>query len=194
MAAGKIKYQVLVAGGNDKICEFISQLLPRNDYAPVLRAATVGETRRMAQEGTVDLVILNTPLGEEFGSQLAMDLADGNVGVLLLVQADVYDQVCFQVEDSGVFTLPKPMSRQSFYSAVKVLTVLRAKLLQMERRNQALQEKMMDIRVVNRAKWLLIERRSMTESEAHYYIEKQAMDTRLSRREVAEGIIRTYEG
>ena len=52
---------------------------------------------------------------------------------------------------------------------------------------------MEDIRVVNRAKWLLIEHLSMTEQDAHYYIEKQAMDTRLSRREVAEHIIRTYD-
>ena len=32
----------------------------------------------------------------------------------------------------------------------------------------------------------------MTEAEAHRYIEKQAMDLRLSRKEVAENIIHTY--
>ena len=193
MAAGKMIYRVLVAGGNDKICEFISQLLPRNDYEPLLRADSVGETRRMMMETNVDLVILNAPLKDEFGTQLAMDLAEDNVGVLLLVPGDTYDQVCFRVEDCGVVTRPKPMSRQSFYSAIKVLTALRAKLLQMNRKNQALQEKMMDIRAVNRAKWLLIERCRMTENDAHHYIEKQAMDTRLSRREIAENIIRTYD-
>ena len=52
---------------------------------------------------------------------------------------------------------------------------------------------MADIRTVNRAKWLLIENLGMTEKDAHYYIEKQAMDTRMSRREVAVGIIRTYD-
>ena len=63
----------------------------------------------------------------------------------------------------------------------------------MEKKNQALQEKMQDIRTVNRAKWLLIERHRMTEEDAHYFIEKQAMDMRLSRREVAENIIRSYD-
>ena len=33
----------------------------------------------------------------------------------------------------------------------------------------------------------------MTEPQAHRYIEKQAMDLRITRREVAEGIISTYE-
>ena len=45
-----------------------------------------------------------------------------------------------------------------------------------------------------RAKWLLIERRGMTEAEAHRYIEKEAMDTRLPKREVARDILRTFEG
>ena len=53
-------------------------------------------------------------------------------------------------------------------------------------------EKMLEIRTVNRAKWLLIDQFKMTESDAHRYIEKQAMDACISRREVAENIIKTY--
>lgn len=193
MAMGKNKYRVLVAGGNDKVCESISELLPKSDYESVLRAVTAGETRRMLLDTDVDIVILNAPLKDEFGTQLAIDLSEDNVSVLLLVPGDVYEQVAYRVEDYGVVTLQKPMSRQSLYSAIKILTALRAKLLRMDRKNQALQEKMMDIRFVNRAKWLLIEHANMTESDAHYYIEKQAMDRRLSRREVAQSIIRTYD-
>ena len=55
------------------------------------------------------------------------------------------------------------------------------------------EEKIDEIRLVNRAKWLLIECLSMTEADAHRYIEKQAMDLRLSKREVAENIIKTYK-
>ena len=50
-----------------------------------------------------------------------------------------------------------------------------------------------EIRVVNRAKWVLIEYLHMNEAQAHRYIEKQAMDMRLTRREVAESLIKTYE-
>lgn len=193
MAAGKNIYRVLVVGANDKICDFISEMLPRSGYEPLIRADNAGAARRMVLETRIDLAILNTPLREEFGTQLALDLADSNIGVLMLVPTDVYDQICYKVEDEGVLTLPKPMSRQSFYSAIKLLTAMRGKLMKLDKKNQVLQEKMQDIRSVNRAKWLLIERHHMTESEAHYYIEKQAMDTRLSRREVAENIIRTYD-
>ncbi len=193
MATEKRKYRVLVADSGDKIYDYISQSLPRSDYDPILRAGDAGEARRMLLNAPVDIVIINTPLKDDFGTELALDLADGSAGVLLLVKNELYDQICYKVEDSGVLTLGKPTSRQGFYSAVKLLTAMTARLSKLEKANHTLQEKMADIRVVNRAKWLLIEHHHMKEQDAHYFIEKQAMDTRLSRREVAENIIRSYD-
>ncbi len=193
MAAVKRKARVLVAGSGDKVFAFISELLPSSGFEPMIRAGDAGEVRRLLLDSPVDIVIINTPLSDEFGVELALDLAEGATGVLLLVKNELYDQVCYKVEDSGVLTLGKPMSRQGFYSAVKLLCAMTARLSKMEKVNRTLQEKMADIRVVNRAKWLLIEHHHMKEQDAHYFIERQAMDTRLSRREVAENIIRTYD-
>ena len=193
MAAGKTKYRVLVAGGNEKLCELLSEILPKNEYAFLPPAKTAGEVRRLTMDRSVDLVILNAPLKDEFGIQLAQDLAENNMGVLLLTGSDVFEQVSYRVEQSGVITLAKPTTKQSLYIALRALTALRSKLLQMEQKTKALQQKMADIHTVNHAKWLLIQHDNMTENEAHRFIEKQAMDMRLFRREVAESIIRTYD-
>lgn len=193
MATGKMKYRVLVVGSGDKIFDYISDMLPKSGYEPLMRANDAGEARRLLLDTPADIVIINTPLTDEFGTELALDLAESPMGVMLLVKSELYDQVCYKVEDSGVLTLGKPMTRQGFYSAVKLLTAMSARLMKMEKKNRSLQEKMADIRVVNRAKWLLIERHRMTEEDAHYFIEKQSMDMRLSRREVAENIIRSYD-
>lgn len=193
MAAGKTKYRVLVAGGNEKLCELLSEILPKNEYAFLPPAKTAGEVRRLTMDRSVDLVILNAPLKDEFGIQLAQDLAENNMGVLLLIGSDVFEQVSYRVEQSGVITLAKPTTKQSLYIALRALTALRSKLLQMEQKTKALQQKVADIHTVNHAKWLLIQHDNMTENEAHRFIEKQAMDMRLSRREVAESIIRTYD-
>ena len=193
MAAGKTKYRVLVAGGNEKLCDLISEILPKNEYEFLLPAKTAGEVRRLTMDRSVDLVILNAPLKDEFGIQLAQDLAENNMGVLLLTGSDVSEQVSYRVEQSGVITLAKPTTKQSMYIALRALTALRSKLLQMEQKAKALQQKVADIHTVNHAKWLLIQHDNMTENEAHRFIEKQAMDMRLSRREVAESIIRTYD-
>ena len=55
-----------------------------------------------------------------------------------------------------------------------------------------MEEKIAEIRLVNHAKWLLIECLSMTEADAQHYIEKQSMDQRISKRQAAEAVIRTY--
>lgn len=193
MPSGKNIYKVLVAGANDKTFALLQTLLPGSSYEPPMRAGSAGEAKRMVMDCATDIAILNAPMRDEFGSQLAVDLARDNVGVVLLVPGESYDQVCFQVEDEGVLTLSKPLTQQTLQSAIRLATALRGKLLRMDQKSRALQEKMADIRTVNRAKWLLIEQLRMTESEAHYYIERQAMDMRLSRREVAENIIRSYD-
>ena len=67
-------------------------------------------------------------------------------------------------------------------------------LAKLEAKQQSVEERMEEIRLVNRAKWLLIQCLNMTEAQAHRYIEKQSMDTRVSKREVAQDIIKTYGG
>lgn len=193
MPAGKAQYSVLVVSASDKVFSSVLELMPPAEYNPVLRAQNSGEARRMLLNMSADIIIINTPLPDDFGVQLALDLSESPSGILMLVKSDLYEQVAYKVEDSGVFTLPKPNSSQMIYNAIKLLSVYAARLKMLERKNRTMQEKMTDIRVINRAKWLLIENLNMTEGDAHRYIEKQAMDMRSTRREVSEGIIRTYD-
>lgn len=193
MTSGKIVRRVLVVSGGNQVHDYITEMLPPGEYSPVMHVTSAGEAKRLLISMEFDLLIINTPLSDELGTELALDFADGIMGILLLCKSDIYEQVCLRVEESGVLTLPKPVGRGMLYSAIKLLCAVNAKLARLEKKNRTLQEKMADIRVVNRAKWLLIENLGMTEKDAHYYVEKQAMDTRLSRREVAESIIRTYD-
>jgi response regulator NasT len=73
-----------------------------------------------------------------------------------------------------------------------MLCAQRERLRRMEARQQSVEEKIEEIRLVNRAKWLLIECLSMTEKDAQRFVEKQSMDQRITKRQAAENIIRTY--
>ena len=75
-----------------------------------------------------------------------------------------------------------------------VLCATRERLRQMEEKQLSVEQKMEEIRLVNRAKWLLIETLGMSEAESHRYIEKQAMDLRISKAQVARNIIHTDQG
>ena len=68
----------------------------------------------------------------------------------------------------------------------------RERLRKAEKKTLSIEEKMEEIRIVNRAKWILIRELKLDEPEAHRYIEKQAMDRCISKRIVAEEIIKTY--
>ena len=63
----------------------------------------------------------------------------------------------------------------------------------LKKENDKLHDRIKEIRLVDRAKCILIEYLKMTEPEAHKYIERQAMDLRITKLAVAERILKTYE-
>ena len=193
MKPEKEKLRVIVVSSSDKAFDYIANLLPPSDFSPVMRAKSAGEAKRILSEMEMDILIINTPLSDDFGIMLSLEMSETNMGILLMVKNDVFSQVAYKVEENGIFTLSKPLSAQYFYSAVKLVSAYNRKLKKMEEKTNSLKEKMADIRIVNRAKWLLMEKLNLKETDAHYYIEKQAMNLRIPRREVAQNIIRTYE-
>ena len=62
----------------------------------------------------------------------------------------------------------------------------------MEQKTSSIEKRMEEIRILNRAKCLLISELKMTEPEAHHYIEKNAMDNCIPKKEAAEHIIKLY--
>ena len=68
----------------------------------------------------------------------------------------------------------------------------RKRVQNLESENHKLQKKIDEIRLVDRAKCILIQYLNMTEPQAHKYIEKQAMNMRQSRLQTAEMILKTY--
>lgn len=192
MTTGKHRYRILVVGGGKNACDSLSALLPKENYEFVFHTDTADQARRVVLSYMIDLVVIIAPLRDDYGIALALDLADQNYGVLIIVDADRYDSTCYKVEDAGVMTTTKPLSRRSFYSSIRLLSALRGKLMTMEAHERQLQKKMQEINTINRAKWVLIEERRMTENEAHHYIERQAMNLRISRKEAAEAILQEY--
>ena len=63
----------------------------------------------------------------------------------------------------------------------------------LQRQNDQLRQRLEDFKLIDRAKCCLVAILGMDEERAHRYIQKRAMDMRLSQREVAEDILKTYE-
>lgn len=112
--------------------------------------------------------------------------------MLLLVKSEVHPETFDRVWAHGVFTLAKPTSLSSLAQALRWMASARERLRRADQKTLSIEEKMEEIRLVNRAKWLLISQLNMTEPDAHHYLEKQAMDQCISKRQMAENIIGTY--
>ena len=185
---------ILIVSSSKKGMSFFTEVLSQNSYGEIVTVTNGGEARRLLVERDFDLCIINAPLIDEFGDEFAKDIVSNGIGqVILVVRTDIYDEVSEKVEELGVITIAKPMNRTIFWSALKIANDTYNKMCRLKKENNKLLQKIEDIRMIDRAKCILIQYLNMTEAEAHRYIEKQAMDMRSTRKVVAEGILRTYE-
>ena len=186
-------YSVLVVSAAEKLNTALSDLLPKSHYQPVRIVTSVSSGKREWSERSYDFIIINSPLPDDTGIRLAIDIGSAKEAVVtLLVRPEFHDDVRDKVTEYGIFTLAKPLSRPVLTLALNWMAAVRERLRKMEKKALSIEEKMEEIRVVNRAKWLLISELKMDEPQAHRYIEKQAMDRCISKRDIAEEIIKTY--
>ena len=186
-------YSILIVSATDKFTSAYADLLPETRYSPVHTAASVNAAERILAEKTFDFVIINAPLPDDMGTRFAIDTSTSKQSaVLLLVKSDVHAGIHDKVAEYGVFTLSKPTSKPTMVHALNWMESARERLRQFEKKSLSIKEKMAEIRLVNKAKWILISELKMNEPDAHRYIEKQAMDRCITKQTIAEEIIKTY--
>ena len=186
-------YSVLIVSAADAFNSSMQALLPDSRFSPVTFEASVSAAKRRLLEQFFDFVIINSPLPDDSGTRFAIDTCGTQAAVvLLMVRSELYAAAYDKAAEYGVYVLPKPTSRPIVSQAIDWMTATRERLKNLEKKTVSIEDKMQEIRLVNRAKWLLIEQLKMTEADAHHCIEKQAMDHCVSKREIAETIIKTY--
>lgn len=187
-------YSVLVVSSSEKFNDAVSALLPGSHFDPIRYVSSISAAKRLISGRDFDFVIINSPLPDDIGTGFAIDISSSkSTAALFIVRTDILETLHEKLTASGVFSLPKPISSQTFSLALDWMMSARERLRKMENKTLSIEEKMAEIRLVNRAKWLLITELKMEEPQAHRFIEKQAMDRCISRRAVAEEIIKTYE-
>jgi len=184
---------LLVCKQNDVIKGLTEILRPMN-FQLIDSATSAGEGRRRLQEIDYDLVIVNTPLGDEFGVDFAMDILEKYmVGVILIVKNELVEHVEEKLLNTAAFVVSKPLNRQLLVQNIRFVLQSREKIQRLQTQNTELKEKIDDMALVYRGKLCLMGYLNMSEDEAHRYIQKRAMDMRISPRKVAEQVIKTYE-
>ena len=186
-------YSILIVSAADRFTSAFADLLSETRYSLIQTAASVNAAERILAEKSFDFVVINAPLPDDIGTRFAIDTCTSKQSVvLLLVKSDIHAGIHDKVVEYGVFTLSKPTSKPTMIHALSWMESSRERLRQLEKKTLSIKEKMAEIRLVNKAKWILISNLKMNEPDAHRYIEKQAMDRCITKQTIAEEIIKTY--
>ena len=186
--------RALLVSSSEAQTQRISALLTRARIVPFDHAGSARQALEQFDAGGIDGVLIAEPIADSSGRELALQLKKRHcMAVLQLAAPEHADTDAALLEQSGVLVLPNDAPESLIVQTIRLLTAVRIQLEQMQHKTEKLEAKVADIRIINRAKLLLVQHLQMTETEAHKYIEKQAMDTSMRRRTIAENIIRTYE-
>lgn len=185
----------LLVSASEAQTKRIGALLTRARIVPFEHADSARQALDLLDAGGIDGVLIAEPVTGSSGQELALQLKKRRcMAVLLLLAEPTHaDAAAALLEQSGVLVLPNDAPEALIVQTIRLLAAVRNQLEQMQHKTEKLEAKVADIRIINRAKLLLVQHLQMTETEAHKYIEKQAMNTSKPRRTIAENIIRTYE-
>ena len=184
---------LLITASRDTAAHFAA-FLPEDRFAPELNVCSPLEADYVLGETVYDVVVIDGTVPAESGAALARFAVEHGVsGVLLLAEADKLPAVSALAAEHGFLALQSPVDPSLLKQSLGMMATVSQKMHALQSRADSLQAKMDELRLVDRAKLLLIQRFKMTEKQAHRFIEKNAMDRCVTRRAIAEKIIRTYD-
>ena len=184
---------ILIAGKTEEICDSIAQLLLELDCDNI-STFTSGAIIRGVDISKFDSVIISTPLSDEFGLDLVADISkDAKNGIVVLAKREIADEVQKKIRFTGAFVLPRPFNKALLIQTIKLTEIAHIGMAKLEEENRQLTQQLSDMKIVNRAKSMLMQYLNLTEEQAHRHIQKQAMDLRKTQRAVAEDILKTYQ-
>lgn len=189
-----IQHSILIVSAVEQFETVVRKTLPPGRVMSVDTAKSAAAARRCVLERYYDIVVINAPLPDEPGTDFALDVTEQcHASVLLVVPQEMYQDIFERVTDCGILALAKPFPKSSLNRAIRYLMAVQRKIHVLEKKVLSVEEKMEELRIVNRAKLLLIEKKHMTEDDAHRFIGKQAMDSGISRKRAAQRILEELE-
>jgi response regulator NasT len=185
---------VLVISATEKSRAYFSDFLRACRYSDISLAGSAAEAAGLLDAREYDFCIVNAPLPDSDGAALALRaVKKGNGQSLIVVAEELADEVRKAVEPAGVFIVTKPVKRDALWNAVRNMAVAHNRMSAMRERNESLKQKLDDVKHINRAKSILMTDLKMSEPQAHRFIEKQAMERRITKGDVARRVINTYD-
>lgn len=181
--------RVLICTESDAVAARIEALLKESYEISFARSPAAA----LAAAGAADAVVLAVPLRQDW-EECARSLSlETSAGLVSLLREGRRAEAEKAFGGMGIVFVEAAEGRKAFFAALSCAAKVSERLRAVRRENDRLKDTISDLKLIDRAKCALIQYLNMTEADAHRFIEKQAMNRRLSRREIALEILKAYE-
>ena len=182
--------RILIVSSSESGTKVLTDLLRSAGFENITASSSAADARRRSTIESYDLSIINMPLSDETGKELSFDIADKNVSGVITIVNNGHEQIIGSFgRKKGIYIVMKPLNRRMFLDAVIFVLTAQKQKLRLIKKNEELARALTDLKIITKAKFLLMEKNGMSEENAHHFIERSAMDQRLSKRYVAEAVI-----
>ena len=181
---------VVIAEDETLIRMDLAEMLAEEGYDVVGQAGDGQKAIELAEELRPDLVILDVKMPVLDGIAAAEAIAGQRIAPVVMLTAFSQRDLVERAREAGAMSyLVKPFSQSDLVPAIEMAVSRFAEIRQLENEVSDLTERLETRKAVDRAKGILQEQLSISESEAFRWIQKTAMDLRMSMREVADGVV-----
>lgn len=181
---------VVIAEDETLIRMDLAEMLGEEGYDVVGQAADGAKAIELAEELRPDLVILDVKMPVLDGIAAAEAIAGQRLAPVVMLTAFSQRDLVERAREAGAMSyLVKPFSQSDLVPAIEMALSRFAEIKQLESEVTDLKDRLETRKAVDRAKGILQEQMSLTEPEAFRWIQKTAMDLRMSMRQVAEGVV-----
>lgn len=185
--------KILVISGSEEARSSLALIAKEYGFESV-SVSDGTEVRPVIQNGSFDLIIINTPLASEFGLDVAMFASKNTDSAIIITAAQKNcEEINRKIGGIGAYILPRPLNKSIIMQTMRFVMTARSKVLDLEAERVKLEKKLRDQKQINRAKCVLVQYLRISEPEAHRMIQKRAMDQRVPEIEIALDILKTYE-
>jgi AmiR/NasT family two-component response regulator len=168
----------------------LAEMLAEEGYDVVGQAADGARAVELAEELRPDLVLLDVKMPVLDGITAAERIAQQRIAPVVILTAFSQRELVDRARQAGAMAyLVKPFTRADLVPAIEIAVSRFAELSMLEGEVADLTERLETRKSVDRAKAVLQDQLSLSEPDAFRWIQKTAMDLRLSMRQVADGVI-----
>jgi len=182
--------RVVIAEDEALIRLDLAEMLGEEGYDVVGQASDGEKAIELAEQLRPDLVVLDVKMPRLDGISAAQRIAEQRIAAVVILTAFSQRDLVERARDAGAMAyLVKPFNRFDLAPAIEMALSRFAEIQMLESEVADLTERLETRKLVDRAKSVLQQQLELSEPDAFRWVQKTAMDLRLSMRQVAEGVL-----